>query len=226
MEERQQHILQSIIERYIATAEPVGSKTLVDEHGLELSPATVRNEMHDLEELGYLDHPHTSAGRIPTEKAYRFYVDRIREEIPEPTKDEVKRMQEKLTGNDEQANVKQLAKGISEMCRTTAIVAFDTSSLYYSGISFLFSQPEFAQFAHAASISQVFDHCEERLPAIYRSMNDDVVTLIGNENPLGALCSLVGAKFSDDGLFLLLGPMRMDYRKHMRVVRFVAESLK
>lgn len=77
--ERQKKILQIIIEDYIATAEPVGSRTIARNHGLGLSPATIRNEMSDLELLGYLEQPHTSAGRVPSAQAYRFYVDSLME---------------------------------------------------------------------------------------------------------------------------------------------------
>lgn len=73
--DRQKKILRLIIEDYISTAEPVGSRTIARKHGLGLSPATIRNEMSDLEMLGYLEQPHTSAGRIPSAQAYRFYVD-------------------------------------------------------------------------------------------------------------------------------------------------------
>ncbi len=75
--DRSQKILEAIIEEYIATAQPVGSKSLTRNHGIKLSPASVRNVMAELEELGYLVSPHTSAGRIPTEKGYRFYVDTL-----------------------------------------------------------------------------------------------------------------------------------------------------
>jgi heat-inducible transcriptional repressor len=75
--DRSQKILEAIIEEYIATAQPVGSKSLTQNQGIKLSPASVRNVMAELEELGYLVSPHTSAGRIPTEKGYRFYVDTL-----------------------------------------------------------------------------------------------------------------------------------------------------
>jgi heat-inducible transcriptional repressor len=77
LSERSKHILEAIIEDYIATAEPVGSRTITRRHGIGLSPATVRNVMSDLEEMGYLLSPHTSAGRVPTDKAYRLYVDSL-----------------------------------------------------------------------------------------------------------------------------------------------------
>ena len=71
--ERKLRILQAIISDYIMTAEPVGSRTLSKKYQLGISPATIRNEMSDLEDLGFLTHPHTSAGRVPSDKAYRLY---------------------------------------------------------------------------------------------------------------------------------------------------------
>ncbi len=75
--ERKRKILQAIIDDYIETAEPVGSRSISKRHDMGLSPATIRNEMADLEEMGYLDKPHTSAGRIPSQLGYRFYVDSL-----------------------------------------------------------------------------------------------------------------------------------------------------
>ena len=77
LDDRKFLILQAIIDDYITTAMPVGSRTISRKSGVGFSPATIRNEMSDLEELGYLDQPHTSAGRVPSDKAYRLYVDRL-----------------------------------------------------------------------------------------------------------------------------------------------------
>ena len=77
MDERKQRILRAIIEDYVKSAEPVGSRTIAKNYNLGISPATVRNEMSDLEEMGYIIQPHTSAGRIPSDKGYRFYVDQL-----------------------------------------------------------------------------------------------------------------------------------------------------
>ena len=80
LDERKEKILKAIIQTYLETGEPVGSRTISKYSGLKLSSATIRNEMSDLEELGYIIQPHTSAGRIPSDKGYRFYVDQIIEE--------------------------------------------------------------------------------------------------------------------------------------------------
>ena len=77
LDERKKHILRAIVDSYISTAEPVGSRTLEKKYNLGLSSATIRNEMSDLEELGYLNQPHTSAGRVPSVNAYRLYVDEL-----------------------------------------------------------------------------------------------------------------------------------------------------
>jgi heat-inducible transcriptional repressor len=76
-EDRRLAVLRAIVEDYVATEEPVGSKALVERHGLNVSPATIRNDMASLEEEGYLAQPHTSAGRVPTDKGYRLFVDRL-----------------------------------------------------------------------------------------------------------------------------------------------------
>ncbi|MBR4768217.1 MAG: HTH domain-containing protein, partial [Lachnospiraceae bacterium] len=80
LDKRKMRILKSIVRIYLETGEPVGSRTLSKDERLNVSPATIRNEMADLEEMGYIVQPHTSAGRVPTDKGYRFYVDRLMDE--------------------------------------------------------------------------------------------------------------------------------------------------
>ena len=77
LDDRKVNILKAIIKTYLETGEPVGSRTISKYTDIQLSSATIRNEMSDLEEMGYIVQPHTSAGRIPSDKGYRFYVDRI-----------------------------------------------------------------------------------------------------------------------------------------------------
>ena len=91
LDDRKRRILQAIIDDYINTAEPVGSRTIAKKHELGLSSATIRNEMADLEEMGFLSQPHTSAGRIPSDRGYRLYVDQLMK-LRELTSDEVESM--------------------------------------------------------------------------------------------------------------------------------------
>lgn len=121
--ERGKQILEAIIEDYIATAEPVGSRTVTRRHGVSLSPATVRNVMADLEEMGFLASPHTSAGRVPTDKAYRFYVDSLLEvrNIAREEQDEIRRRCS-VAGRDLGEVLKETSRMLSSLSHYTGIV--------------------------------------------------------------------------------------------------------
>ena len=121
--ERSKRILEAIIEDYIVTAEPIGSRTVTRSHGLSLSPATVRNVMADLEEMGFLASPHTSAGRVPTDKAYRFYVDSLLE-VRNIARDEQEEIRKRcsLSGSDLGKVFKETSRMLSSLSHYTGIV--------------------------------------------------------------------------------------------------------
>jgi len=121
--DRSRQILEAIIEDYIQTAEPIGSRTITRRHGLTLSPATVRNVMADLEEMGFLVSPHTSAGRVPTEKAYRFYVDSLvrHNRIAREEREEI-RKRCRLTGKDIGEVLKETSRMLSSISHYMGIV--------------------------------------------------------------------------------------------------------
>lgn len=121
--ERSKKILEAIIEDYIVTAEPIGSRTITRRHVLSLSPATVRNVMADLEEMGFLASPHTSAGRVPTEKAYRFYVDSLLglNRIAREEREEIRRRCS-LTGKDVGEVLKETSRMLSSVSHYMGIV--------------------------------------------------------------------------------------------------------
>src|SRR5918998_1306463 len=97
LNERERRVLEAVIQSYVATAEPAGSRTLARKFGLGVSPATIRNTMADLEEKGFLYHPHTSAGRVPTDAAYRVYVDSLLPGRPLPPSDQ-RRLAREIAG--------------------------------------------------------------------------------------------------------------------------------
>ena len=121
LSERKLKILQAIIDDYVTTAEPVGSRTISKMEGLDYSPATIRNEMADLEEMGYLTHPHTSAGRVPSDKAYRLYVDDLMEK-EELTKNEKNVIAERLhvKTNEFEKTIEHAAQVLSEITNLTS----------------------------------------------------------------------------------------------------------
>ena len=224
LETRKEKILGLIVDSYTQNAEPVGSKFLVEECGLEVSGATVRNEMRDLEEQGYLTHPHTSSGRMPTEAGYEYYVENIMK-----VKDLSKKLQtelERLKDNDKKQYLKILGKYIAEKTQSAVIVAFGEDSIYYTGISNLFSQPEFRDYAYTVSVSTIFDQVDERIESVFELLNDkEPRVFIGQKNPFGAMCGLVGGRLGDDALFAILGPLRMDYLQGVSFVDYLQKSL-
>lgn len=133
--ERKLRILQAIIDDFVFSAEPIGSRTLSKKYDLGISPATIRNEMADLEELGYLTHPHTSAGRVPSDKAYRLYVDTLMQKSPVPEEQQAairSRLNDDL--NELNKTVEKAATLLSEITNLTAFALTpkeDTNRLKY-----------------------------------------------------------------------------------------------
>ena len=123
LNERKLQILQAIIADFITTGEPVGSRSLSKSHDMGISPATIRNEMSDLEDMGYLTHPHTSAGRVPSDKAYRLYVDELMDtsELPEEDKQKIRnKLME--SRNELDSTIEHAAELLSDMTNLTSFV--------------------------------------------------------------------------------------------------------
>ena len=134
LDERKVKILDAVIRNYLATGEPVGSRTISKYTDLNLSSATIRNEMADLEELGYIVQPHTSAGRIPSDKGYRFYVDHLMQEKDREVKEMKDFVIEKTQKMDEV--LKKVAKMLANNTNYATIVSAPT----YSGNKVKFMQ--------------------------------------------------------------------------------------
>jgi len=121
LEARAQHLLKTLIERYVSDGQPVGSRALSRHSGLELSAATVRNVMADLEEMGFITSPHTSAGRVPTSKGYRFFVDSLM--VTKPVEDnEIRRMSGELSADRPQQLVSTAAGLLSQLTQFAGVV--------------------------------------------------------------------------------------------------------
>jgi heat-inducible transcriptional repressor len=164
MDNRKEKILNLVIENYISNAEPVGSKFLVSAEDLDLSEATVRNELRALEAEGYLTHPHTSAGRIPTEKGYKHYIKNLNLAKSQISKNDSKVLSSSLEKtSDNELALKHLAKTMVELSNETVVIAFSPENIYYTGLSNLFNKPEFTELSLVTDISEVFDNFEDSL---------------------------------------------------------------
>lgn len=226
MDKRKELILNTIIKEHIKTGAPVGSGVLVDKYELDISPATVRNEMAALEEEGYIKQPYTSAGRIPTEKAYRLYISGLKEK--KMGREESDILASMLKEKNEQS-FKQIAKIISKYSNNAVFWAFDRNNLYYTGISNFLSQPEFAQNNLIYDISSIIDKMDEIIDNNFNEFEFGTQILLGSDNPFSKHCGtiLTKYKFSDfAGLFGILGPIRMNYERNLSLIKFISDKLK
>lgn len=217
--DRQKTILYYIVEDYIKTAQPVGSSYLVSSFELNCSDATVRNECQVLEKEGFLTHPHTSAGRIPTEQGYREYLEshinskKSNNNIIKKDSLTLEKIYNQLNKATQRDKAKSLAKSLAELSQAAVLIGFDKRDIYYTGLSYLFAQPEFQDHSLVYNIGEVVDHLDEMVPTVYDEMDDDICVKIGSDNAFSNDCSFIGTKFGRDGKQLvgLLGPMRMSY---------------
>ncbi len=216
MEPRQEKLLKLVIENYIKTAEPIGSKFLSELGTLEVSGATIRNELSELEKAGYLTHPHTSAGRIPTELGYKYYVETILKEREESaTSEEVK---QKISSP---STLRELGKQ-SAAASQNAVIVISGPNVYYTGTSYLYSQPEFEDNQETVQVSEVFDNFEEHVNELFDLVPQGQERIfIGSESPFGGKVSTIMVKINDEVMFGFVGPMRMDYKKNIDLIEYI-----
>lgn len=225
--ERKKFLLETIIKEHLKTAQPVSSGVIVDKYKLDISPATVRNEMMELEEEAYIRQPHTSAGRVPTEAAYRLILkDWLEGRGRRVLKETEQKVLAQIFKHDE-LSYKQTAKVIAELSGGAVFWAFHKNDLYYTGLANLFSQPEFKQLDIIGDISIVIDRLEEIIDNIFEKLLEKEQVLIGSENPFGNFLSTVLVKYKYDnqsGVFGILGPMRMDYSHNLALIEFIKKK--
>jgi heat-inducible transcriptional repressor len=225
---RQQQILIAIVEQYAEVASPVGSSLL--SKAFNVSSATIRAEMAELERMGYIHQPHTSAGRVPTDKGYRTYVNSLTEAIDVPAE---RRAERALTARVESGGLPErtIRNAVDTLVELTHNLGLATigNQLYMSGLSNLFGQPEFIGGAQVQQVARLLDNLEPWLREA--APNEPLSVYIGAENPIGrsANVSLIISRFrspySDHSYIGVLGPTRQQYRDVMSLVTRAGKSL-
>jgi heat-inducible transcriptional repressor len=218
MTERQRQILAAIIEQHAEIAAPVGSVMLAKLFGV--SSATIRSEMVRLEEMGMIVQPHTSAGRIPTDAGYRFYVNTLNEahanELQPMLPDRSARAIEARVHTHTDRADRAIRSAVDSLVELTQNMGIAT-------IGNLFSQPEFLQGNHAQSVARLLDDLEPWLREA--KLNEPLNVYIGSENPIGKasgatlIISRFRSPYSDNSYIGVIGPTRQSYEKVMRLVR-------
>lgn len=226
--DRQIQILKAIIEEYINTAQAVGSDTLDKKYSLGISPATIRNEMVKLTELGYLKQPHTSAGRIPSTKALKFYIKQLMKTRELSVADEVAAKEAVWDyRQDFDKLLKETTHALAERTHTLALSTDEKGDLYYAGAANILEMPEFYDIDLTKSLlAQLdrFDFWEELVSKAFEG-EDPIHLLLGEELGEKHLepCGFIYTHYEvprHKGILGVVGPCRLNYPYIIPVVRY------
>jgi len=229
-EMRKRLVFEAVVREHIRSAEPIGSETIVTEYGFGVSPATIRNDMADLEEMGLLEQPYTSAGRIPTEDGYRYFVEEFVGQAPleNDWRDPLLQAVERLRREAEAASA-ELIRTMAELTGGLAFLRSGRGTTLFSGIANLFSQPELRESGRYVEVSRALDDFDRLATRLCGEDDDGCEVLIGTENPLSPELSSVTLHCHRSGsavsLFGIIGPKRMDYDTNVTLMRFLHEIL-
>lgn len=231
MTTRTQNILKTAVKEYILTGQSVSSNTLAEKYNFGLSPATLRAELLVLDEEGYLYQPHTSAGRMPTDKGYRFYTDGVSERAPSPAsvkkqEEEFRQMKKERVDADY-----AVAKFLAHATRSLALAA-DLKS----NISHIFGASDFFRSLEREpekikKAAVLFDYLEGNAGDLAENCGEEISVFIGSENPLifardfsmiAAVCDFGAA---GRNVVAVVGPKRMRYDRNIAAIKFIRRML-
>lgn len=226
---RQTQILKTIIDEYIATAEPVGSEALDKKYNLGVSPATIRNEMVALTKLNFLKQPHASAGRIPTPVAMKFYINQLMEEKQMSIVDEVKAKEEVWDSRDDLDELMDEAtRALASRTKSLSFAAIQDKKdrFWYAGHSYVFQNPEFSDVLTCQNLFSVFEELDglDRLFFGYESTSP-LEVLFGEELGIPGLAptGIVSTHFDikgKRGALGVIGPARANYGTVIPILRY------
>ncbi|MFH0942779.1 MAG: hypothetical protein V1810_01255 [Candidatus Beckwithbacteria bacterium] len=225
--DRQAHILKAVIDEFTSTAEPVGSVTLEKKYNLGISPATIRNEMMALTKSGFLKQPHTSAGRIPTPVALKYYIRELVKEEELSVADEVA-VKEKVWDNRFQIEktLQTLTKALADKTKTLAVACTSTGGLFHSGAGHILDNPEFYDIDVAREVLSMVDEFNQINSIFSKASGDDPIhILVGDDFDIDLFesLSMVFVDFSSpklSGSLGVIGPSRLAYQSIVPTVRY------
>jgi transcriptional regulator of heat shock response len=234
LDKRQGEILKVVVKEYAETAIPVGSELLKRKYKLLFSSATIRNEMALLENEGYLVKPHISAGRIPSDKGYRYFVDYLIDEREVSENYQKKLEMELLKSKTKNVRMERTtAKLLSSMSHCLVVSGIVDKDEYFDfGMHNLLDDPEFNSLNDLSKLTSALDLIDENIDKILSQIDEDETKIfIGKENPLKEIqnCSMIVSpyrlKSGEKGLVAVIGPKRMKYQKNKSLVEFMKNVL-
>ena len=230
--ERHKNLLRVIIEKYIETAEAVGSESIEKEFNLGVSPATIRNEMVKLTNMGYLKQPHTSSGRVPTSVGMKFYVDKLMEEKALSLKDEVAIKEELEEPNESYEKLlSHTARALANQTKSLAVVTDDQGDLYSAGMANILDMPEFYDIDITRQVLSMLDRADLFRPIMSQlSQEEQLKILFGEELGIPNLepCSFVVSRYkmpNHEGYLGIIGPSRLNYSSIIPTMKYFSQLL-
>ncbi len=232
--ERQRHILEIVIREHIETAQPISSKFIEREYDLGFSPATIRAELYNLIEKGYLYQPHTSAGRVPTDKGYRFFVDILSEgeakHLERKLAREIKKMRRQM--EDRMRFVREFTRYLAQTSSSLTLSYFPREHLVVKeGWGDVLRDPEFTDMEKVHEFVELVNDFEENIDTLFsRKDSETIHVYIGSESPFSrssdfsvliSPCKVMKRK----GLLAIMGPKRMPYEKNIKMVESIIKIL-
>lgn len=231
LSERQKSILGAVVREYVATAEPVASTELVRKRRLALSSATVRNEFAVLDEAGYLAQPHTSAGRVPTDKGYRFFIQHLASGDGIGNREETA-LRELTALADPFLFMRGASRLLAEFSHGFSVAGFPEDEFFYkSGIREVMREPEFADASLMHEFSALVDTIEDALTRAFDPGEfSEPKVFVGAENPIrearhyGMIVSTCETPFAKESLVAIVGPKRMNYEHNVALLKRFQEA--
>lgn len=233
MTERQTRILHALIREYVRTAEPVGSEFLVERYRLPYSPATVRAEFSGLEEQELLSHPHTSAGRVPTDRGYRHLLNEQTGAYQVSAAD-LRRLEQDVRAllTQQRQVARGAAKILAALSHHLAVAGVaDREEVYEAGLPDLLREPEFSRTDHVLDVSRLLEIMDERFAELTAEPTEIPQVYIGEENPflrpcrVSMLFTTVDFPSGERGLLVIIGPTRMRYGRNLGILAEAARLL-
>lgn len=232
MNNRQKQVLSAIVELYTETALPVGSQVLLERFDFPVSSATLRSDMVTLEEEGYLYQPHVSAGRIPTDKGYRIYVEEMMGEETLSRRDQERLQKELLMLKAKHVRLgRTTAKLLSALSGNLAVSGL-VDEVYDFGMKELIEKPEFQEIDDLCRLIETLDTLDESVAGLMLKLKDgETHIFIGDENPIRGIdnCSMIVAPYQNKegerGMLAIIGPKRMEYAKNKSLIEYMRKLL-